>query len=76
MENQPVVVTFKNLSALDIKTLQGAVLFQDLCTSFIMQGVQIDGIPSSVEVDYGTELDNAGTPLTNSVRVRVVPSLH
>jgi len=79
MENQAVTLTFENLSALDIKTLKDATLFDDLCIGFTLQGVKIAGIPFNVLVRYGNDVDVASDVpsdlASNTVTVKVRPNL-
>lgn len=68
-----VWLTYQNLDELDIKTLQDASAFGDLCKSFTINNIRVDGTPTRVQVEFGNSLDmETGLPLTNKVRVGVL----
>jgi nicotinic acid phosphoribosyltransferase len=74
MEQQLVWLTYENLDDQQLNTLAGAKMFGDLCKSFTLNGVRVDGTPVQVEVDVGMEFDSVtGKPLQNIVRVGVAP---
>jgi hypothetical protein len=79
MEHPAITLTFENLSAIDIKTLKDATLFDDLCIGFTLQGVKIDGIPFNVLVRYGNDVDVVSDVpselASNTVTVKVRPNL-